>query len=94
MNKLLLAGSLAFVLAGAPALAQTETRTKVSHDTSVKHGVATTRTTVTHTTKRKTHRPKRILGIKVGHRTVVHRTVKQTRVSSNGDRSTTVRTLR
>lgn len=93
MNKLLLAGPLALLMAaGTPAVAQTETQTKVAHDTSMKHGVATAKTTVTHTSKRKTHRPKKILGIKVGHKTVVHRTVKQTTVSSNGDRSTTVKT--
>ncbi len=77
---------------GSPALAQTVQQTKVDHDTSVKNGVATTKTKITHTTKRKTHRPKKVLGVKVGHKTVTRKTVRETSVSTNGDRSTTVKT--
>ncbi|MGC5799547.1 hypothetical protein [Sphingomonas sp. NFX23] len=80
------------LLCGAPVVAQTTHETKVGHDTSVKNGVATTKTKVTETTKRKTRRPKKVLGVKVGHKTVKHQTVRETAVSSNGDRKTTVKT--
>lgn len=80
------------LLAGAPAVAQTTHETKVDHDTSVKNGVATTKTKVTETTKRKTRQPKKVLGVKVGHKTVKHQTVRETAVSSNGDRKATVKT--
>lgn len=95
MKKLLVAASFACsaaLLAAAPSVAQTTRETKVSHDTSTKDGVATAKTTVTHTTKHETNRPKKILGVKVGHKTVVHKTVKKTSVSSNGDTTTTVKT--
>lgn len=75
-----------------PAMAQTVTQTKVNTDTNMKKGVATTKTTVTHTSKRKTRHPKKILGVKVGHKTAVNKTVKTTSVSTNGDSSTTVKT--
>lgn len=80
------------ILCGTPAVAQTTHETKVDHDTSMKNGVATSKTKVTQTTKRKTHRSKKILGVKVGHKTVKHQTVRETAVSSNGDRKTTVKT--
>lgn len=79
------------LLCGSTAIAQTTHETKVDHDTSVKDGVATTKTKVTETTKRKTRRPKKILGVKVGHKTVKHQTVRETAVSSNGDRQVTVK---
>ena len=79
-------------LCGSPALAQTTRETKVDHDTKVHDGVATTTTKVTQTSKRKTNRPKKVLGVKVGHKTVEHKTVRETSVSSNGDRKTTVKT--
>ncbi|MDO6414970.1 hypothetical protein Q4F19_11310 [Sphingomonas sp. BIUV-7] len=81
----------ALVLSG-PALAQTVRQTKVDTNTSMSNGVATTTRTETHTTKRKTRRPKKVLGVKVGHKTAVHQTVEKTKVSSNGDMSTTVKT--
>lgn len=80
------------LLCGTPVVAQTSHETKVDHDTSVKDGVATTKTKVTETTKRKTRQPKKVLGVKVGHKTVKHQTVRETAVSSNGDRKTTVKT--
>lgn len=80
------------LLSGAPVAAQTTHETKVDHDTSVKNGVATTKTKVTETTKRKTHRPKKVLGVKVGHKTVKHKIVHETAVSSDGDRKTSVKT--
>ncbi|MBN8809560.1 MAG: hypothetical protein J0I47_15175 [Sphingomonas sp.] len=77
---------------GNPALGQTTAKTEVKSKVDVDNGVATRTTKVTHLTKRKTHRPKRILGVKVGHKTVTHKTVRETAVSSNGDHSTTVTT--
>jgi hypothetical protein len=82
----------AALISGGPLLAQTVRQTKVATDTSVSNGVATTTTTETHSTKRKTSQPKKVLGVKVGHKTAVHETVKKTKVSSNGDASTTVKT--
>ncbi|SEN62223.1 hypothetical protein SAMN05192583_3175 [Sphingomonas gellani] len=76
----------------APAMAQTTQQTKVDHDTKVKDGVATTTTKVTNTSKRKTNRPKKVLGVKVGHKTVTHKTVRESSVSSDGSHSTTVKT--
>ena len=71
-----------------PAQAQTTSSTKVTHDTSMSDGVATQTTKVTHVTKRKTHRPRKILGVKVGHKTVVHKTVRKVTTGTNGDMST------
>ena len=82
----------ALALIASPGLAQTTDQTKVSTDTSVKGGVATRKTKVVHTTKRKTNRPKKILGVKVGHKTVKHQTVRETSTNSDGDSSTTVKT--
>ena len=78
--------------AAVPALAQTSVKTKVSTDVDHHDGVATRTTKVVHVRKHKTHRAKRILGVKVGHKTVVRKTVKETSVSSNGEKSTTVKT--
>lgn len=80
------------LLCGAPLAAQTTHETKVDHDTSVKNGVATTKTKVTETSKRKTRQPKKVLGVKVGHKTVKHQTVRETAVSSDGDRKVKVET--
>lgn len=77
---------------GAPTMAQTVHETKVHTDTKMSDGVATTTRKVVHVSKRKTRHPKKILGVKVGHKTAVHKTVKTTSVSSNGDASTTVKT--
>lgn len=94
MKKMIASSFTIFLaLAGAvPALAQTSAQTKVDNNTTVKDGVATTKRTVTHTTKRKTHRPKKVLGVKVGHKTVTHKTVRTTSTSTNGDASATVKT--
>lgn len=75
-----------------PAGAQTTHQSTVKTDTDVKNGVATRTTKVEHVTKRKTNRPKKILGVKVGKKTVTHKTVRETSVSSNGDHSSTVKT--
>ena len=80
--------------AALPATAQTTHKTEVSHDTSMSGGVATRTTKVVHVSKHKTRRAKRILGVKVGHKTVTHKTVRETKASSNGDVSTTVKTSR
>ncbi|WP_174279671.1 hypothetical protein [Sphingomonas bacterium] len=76
----------------APAPVQTTTKTEVSHDTDQHDGVVTHSRKVTHVTKTRTRRPKKILGVKVGRKTVTHKTVQKTTVSSNGDHSTTVST--
>ena len=92
--KLILAAPIAAALAlatGLPAQAQTTHETKVSHDTSMKDGVATEKTKVTHVSKRKTHRPKKVLGVKVGHKTVTHKTVHESSASSNGDSSSSIK---
>lgn len=73
-----------------PVQAQTTSKTNVTHDTSMNNGVATSTTKVEHVTKRKTRRPKKILGVKVGHKTVTHKTVRESSVSSNGDHTTKV----
>lgn len=80
------------MICGAPALAQTTRETKVDHDTKVHDGVATATTKVTQSSKRKTHRPKKVLGLKVGHKTVEHKTVRESSVSSNGDHSVKIKT--
>ncbi|WP_174298573.1 hypothetical protein [Sphingomonas bacterium] len=77
---------------GISAQAQTTSKTQVKTDTSVSDGVATRTTKVEHVTRRKTHRPKKILGVKIGRKTVTHKTVHTTSTSSNGDQSTTVKT--
>lgn len=88
-GSIIAAAALAAVL---PAAAQTTSKTEVKHDTSMDNGVRTRTTKVEHTTKRKTHRPKKVLGVTVGHKTVTHKTVRESSVSSNGDHSTKVET--
>jgi hypothetical protein len=75
-----------------PATAQVTHETKVSTDVSHQDGVTTRTTKVAHIRKVKTHRPKRILGVKVGHKTRTTKTVRTTTVSSNGDYSRSVTT--
>ena len=77
---------------GVPLIAQTVDQTKAHTDTNMKDGVATTKTTVTRTHKRKTRHPRKILGVKVGTKTDVSKTVEETSDSSNGDTRTTVTT--
>ena len=79
------------LMTGVGADAQTTNQTKVTHDTSVHDGVATRTTKTVQIHKRKTHRARRILGVKVGHKTVTRKTVRETKHSSNGDVSTTVK---
>lgn len=86
-----LAATLALV-AGAPVAAQTTNQTKVEHDMGMKNGVSTSTTKVTHVQKRKTHRPRKIFGVKVGTKTMTNKTVRETKASSNGDMSTTTKT--
>lgn len=80
------------MLSSASAFAQTTRETKVDHDTSVHGGVATTTTKVTETSKHKTRQPKKILGVKVGHKTKTTKVVRESAVSSNGDRKAVVKT--
>ena len=89
--KMLFAAPLLAVLA-VPAGAQTSASTKVTNDTSVKDGVVTHERKVVHTTKRNTHRPKKILGVKVGTKTAKTKTVRKTTTSSDGDMATSVKT--
>jgi hypothetical protein len=79
--------TLGLSLAAVPASAQVSNETKVSHDTSMHDGVATRTTKVEHVRKMKTHRPKKILGVKVGHKTRTTKTIQTRSVSSNGDHS-------
>ena len=91
-----------FILAAAPILAafafatpgvaQTTVKTEVKNDTDVKDGVVTQKRKVIHTTKHKTRQPKKILGVKVGHKTKTDKTVRETTTSSDGDQSMTVKT--
>ncbi|RZM10570.1 MAG: hypothetical protein EOP68_06005 [Sphingomonas sp.] len=92
--KNVIAASLAVAVLslGTPVLAQTVHQTKVDHDTHVKDGVATTTTKVTQVDKRKTRQPKKVLGVKVGHKTAETKVVRETSRSTNGDVKTTVKT--
>lgn len=78
--------------APVPALAQTTTKTEVKHDTDVNNGVVTHTRTAVHVTKRKTHRPKKILGVKVGHKTKTTKVVHKTSTSSDGSMTNSVKT--
>lgn len=86
-----LAALSALALAAVPAAAQTSVSTKVTHDTGSDDGVPTHTTKVVHTVKRKTHRPKKILGVKVGHKTVETKVTRQTTTSADGDVSHSVK---
>ena len=93
MKNLFAASLAAAALAlGAPALAQGEHATQVKHDTLTKHGVVTETTKVTSVDKRRTGKPKKVLGVKVGHKTAETKTVRTTTRDSNGDVSTKVKT--
>lgn len=86
-----LAAMSALALAAVPVAAQTSTSTKVTQSSGTDNGAPTHTTKVVHTTKRKTHRPKKILGVKVGHKTAVTKTVRETSTGPDGA-STTVKT--
>ena len=95
MKSSLAAAAIAAALVlttGEVASAQTTTSTKVSTDTDTSNGVATQKTKVVHVRKHKTRRPKKILGVKVGHKTMTQKSVRETSTSTNGDHSTTVKT--
>ncbi|WP_206238971.1 hypothetical protein [Novosphingobium terrae] len=78
---------LGVTLVAVPASAQVSNETKVSHDTTMQNGVATRTTKVEHVRKVKTRHPKKILGVKVGHKTRTTKTIQTRSVSSNGDHS-------
>ncbi|WP_375391417.1 hypothetical protein [uncultured Sphingomonas sp.] len=80
------------IAAPLPAIAQTTTKTEVKHDTDVNNGVVTHTRTAVHVTKHKTHRPKKILGVKVGHKTKTTKVVHKTSTSSNGETTNSVKT--
>ncbi|MGI4731729.1 MAG: hypothetical protein ACRYFW_08285 [Janthinobacterium lividum] len=94
MTKFLAAPMIAALAlaAGLPAQAQTTVKTTVSHDTSMTDAGPTRTTKVTHVVKRKTHRPKKILGVKVGHKTVTRKIERKTTTSADGGMSTQVKT--
>lgn len=70
--------------AAMPASAQTTHETKVTHDTGMKDGVPTATTKVVTVRKHKTRRPKKILGVKVGHKTRTTKVVREKTVDANG----------
>jgi hypothetical protein len=78
--------------ASMPVVAQVSDRTKVTTHNRTEDGVDTQTTRVIHEKKFKTHHAKRILGVKVGHKTEKIKSVRTTKVDSNGDSSTSVRT--
>ena len=80
------------LVATLPATAQTTAKTEVKTETGTKDGVPTRTTKVTHVRKHKTHRAKRILGVKVGTKTRVAKTVRTTTTSADGDKSVSVKT--
>lgn len=82
------AAILTFALAGG-AVAQTTTTTEVK--TGSENGVPTKTVKTVHVRKHKTHRVRKILGVKVGHKTAVSKTVKETKTGPGGT-STTVST--
>ena len=90
--KLLRAAPMVALVLASGALAQTSTSTSVSNNTSTNNGVVTQTHKVVVTHKRKTHHAKRVLGVKVGHKTATTKVVKKTTTSSNGDMSTSVQT--
>ena len=90
MKLLFAISALALALPAAPALAQTTTKTEVKNDTDVKDGVVTQTHKEVHSTKTKTGRPKKVLGVKVGEKTRKTKTVREIKTDSNGKTSTTV----
>lgn len=86
MKLFYLAPIAALVLLPVAATAQTTAETKVSTKMA-DDGTKTTK--VVHVRKRKTHRVKKILGVKVGHKTVTHKTVHETKTGPDGASTTT-----
>lgn len=76
---------------GAPAVAQTTTKSSVTTSNSVQAGVPATTVKAKVVQKTKTRRAKRVLGVKVGHKSRVHKTVRNTTVTATGDTSTQVK---
>lgn len=88
---LLAAATVAFTFGTVGvATAQTTTETKMSTDANA-DGSKTTK--VEHIRKHKTHHTKRILGVKVGHKTRVHKTVHKTTTNPDGSQSTESKTV-
>ena len=75
-----------------PATAQTTHETKVTHDTGMKDGMPTATTKVVTVRKHKTRRPKKILGVKVGHKTRTTKVVRERTTDANGVVSSKVST--
>ena len=73
-----------------PISAQVSHETRVSTSNGMDDGVATQTTKVVHVNKFKTHHAKRILGVKVGHKTRTIKKVRTTTVDSNGNNNTSV----
>jgi len=71
-----------------PISAQVSQNTSVSTSNGMKDGVATQTTRVLHVNKFKTHHAKRILGVKVGHKTRTIKQLRTTTVDSNGNANT------
>ncbi len=94
MTKFLAAPMIAALAlaAGLPVEAQTAVKTTVSHSTKTSDGMPSQTTKVTHVTKRRTHRPRKILGVKVGHKTVTRKVVRKTTTAADGSMSTQVKT--
>ncbi len=90
-SRLALSALAAFALTtGVSAFAQNST--SVSHSTSTHDGVVTHKTKVVKVHKRKTRHVRRVLGVKVGHKTATSKTVTKTTRKSNGETTTTVKT--
>ena len=91
--KHIIVGIVLTAALGGSAIAQTTTETKVSTEMGTKDGMPTKTTKVEHIRKHKTHRAKKILGVKVGHKTRVSKTVKETTTAADGSKSTTTKTI-
>ena len=75
---------------GATSVAQTTTRTTTSTSATVRNGVPATTVRSVHVRKTKTHRARRVLGVKVGHHTRVDKTVRSSTTDAHGATSTEV----
>lgn len=81
-----------FALAtGTAAIAQTTTKSSVTTSNTVKAGVPATTVKAITVHKTKTRRAKRVLGVKVGHKSRVHKVVRKTTTTATGETSTQVK---
>jgi hypothetical protein len=80
------------LVASMPISAQVSHETRVTTSNNMDDGVPSQTTKVVHVKKYKTHHPKRILGVKVGHKTRTVKRVRKTTVDANGNTSTSVET--